>query len=320
MNDVKYQVFVSSTYEDLAEVRRDILNILLLADCIPAGMENFTAKDDEQFSVIKRVIDLCDYYILIIGKRYGSINSETGISYSEMEYEYAIEKGIPVLVFALDENADVELNGTDEDDIKKGKLAQFRAKAMTNRLACIWKNQTELMGQVAISIMTAKSEVARPGWHRGPDAEVKNILLENKRLRDRLSDIESNGKRIVDSVVFEEKLKNQFYGKKVIIHFTESAVGALGKRQLDQRTVDTTMDELFKHISVRLTGVHPVNGFKKAISSFQDGYYIDTQEALVLKNRYEQLNLIRSYLNDENTEMVELTEQGREIMNKLNMI
>lgn len=71
MDNTKYQVFISSTYADLVEERRKILDILLTADCIPAGMEAFVATDDEQFNVIKRVIDLCDYYILIIGKRYG---------------------------------------------------------------------------------------------------------------------------------------------------------------------------------------------------------------------------------------------------------
>ena len=46
-----------------------------MSDCIPAGMEAFVAADIEQFEVIKKVIDLCDYYVLIIGKRYGSFHS-----------------------------------------------------------------------------------------------------------------------------------------------------------------------------------------------------------------------------------------------------
>ena len=72
----KYQVFISSTFADLADERRKALDVLLMADCIPAGMEAFVATDLEQFEVIKRVIDLCDYYILIIGKRYGSVDNQ----------------------------------------------------------------------------------------------------------------------------------------------------------------------------------------------------------------------------------------------------
>ena len=145
---IKYQVFVSSTYTDLIEERKSILDVLLMADCIPSGMENFVAQDDEQFNVIKKVIALCDYYILIIGRRYGSINDITKISYTEMEYNYAIEKNIPVLVFALNEDGNSNLN--DEDVIRQGKLAEFKKKAMKNRLASVWHNKEDLIKQVAI--------------------------------------------------------------------------------------------------------------------------------------------------------------------------
>jgi len=54
MSDKKYQVFISSTYSDLIDERRKVLDILLMADCIPAGMEAFVATDIEQFEVIKK--------------------------------------------------------------------------------------------------------------------------------------------------------------------------------------------------------------------------------------------------------------------------
>lgn len=39
--DKRFQVFVSSTYEDLQEERREVMQALLELDCIPAGMELF---------------------------------------------------------------------------------------------------------------------------------------------------------------------------------------------------------------------------------------------------------------------------------------
>ncbi len=51
-------------------------------DCIPAGMELFPAIDEGQWEFIKKVIDDCDYYLLIIGGRYGSV-AEDGLSYTE---------------------------------------------------------------------------------------------------------------------------------------------------------------------------------------------------------------------------------------------
>ena len=128
MADKKYQVFISSTYNDLIEERRKILDILLMADCIPAGMEAFAAADEEQFNIIKKVIDLCDYYILIIGKRYGSINESTGISYTEMEYEYAKAQNIPILVFAINDSVELPQDKKETSPERIAALKRFREK------------------------------------------------------------------------------------------------------------------------------------------------------------------------------------------------
>ncbi|MDR9828507.1 DUF4062 domain-containing protein [Vibrio sp. FNV 38] len=69
--DIKHQVFVSSTYKDLIEERKEVIHALLELDCIPAGMELFPATDEDAWSLIKEIIDNCDYYILIIGGKYG---------------------------------------------------------------------------------------------------------------------------------------------------------------------------------------------------------------------------------------------------------
>ncbi|TMS68234.1 DUF4062 domain-containing protein, partial [Pseudoalteromonas sp. S1691] len=92
--DKKYQVFVSSTYEDLRLERQEVMNALLELDCIPSGMELFPAADEDQWSLIQGVIDECDYYILILGGRYGSV-SNNGVGYTEMEYQYALETNKP---------------------------------------------------------------------------------------------------------------------------------------------------------------------------------------------------------------------------------
>jgi hypothetical protein len=89
--DKRYQVFVSSTHEDLIEERQSVMHALLELDCIPSGMELFPAADDDQWTLIKRVIDDCDYYIVIIAGKCGSIGP-TGLSYTRMEYEYAVSK------------------------------------------------------------------------------------------------------------------------------------------------------------------------------------------------------------------------------------
>jgi hypothetical protein len=64
MDEIKYQIFVSSTYKDLIEAREKIIETILKLYHFPVGMEMFSADDDEQWEVIKDTIDISDYYVL----------------------------------------------------------------------------------------------------------------------------------------------------------------------------------------------------------------------------------------------------------------
>lgn len=97
----KLQVFVSSTYTDLKEERQAAVEAILDAGHIPAGMELFKAGNESQLKTIYKWIDESDVYMLILGGRYGAIESKSGKSYTQLEYEYALSKNIPVFAVVL---------------------------------------------------------------------------------------------------------------------------------------------------------------------------------------------------------------------------
>lgn len=107
---VRYRIFVSSTYEDLRAERQQATQAILEAGSFPSGMELFPASDDAQWELIKRVIEESDYYIAIIGGKYGSVGAE-GKSYTEMEYDFAVERGVPVLGFVRADLSGVKICG-----------------------------------------------------------------------------------------------------------------------------------------------------------------------------------------------------------------
>jgi len=88
--DKRYQVFVSSTYKDLIDERQHAIHAVLDLNCFPCGMEYFAAGDDEAWAAIQSFIKSCDYYLVIVAGRYGSVD-EKGISYTQQEYQYAIK-------------------------------------------------------------------------------------------------------------------------------------------------------------------------------------------------------------------------------------
>lgn len=96
----KLQVFVSSTFTDLTEERQAAVDAILDAGHIPAGMELFKAGKS-QMKTIRKWIDDSDVYMLLLGGRYGSIEEESGLSYTELEYRYALSKDMPVFAILL---------------------------------------------------------------------------------------------------------------------------------------------------------------------------------------------------------------------------
>jgi hypothetical protein len=127
--DVRPQVFVSSTYLDLIEERQAVTRILLELSCFPAGMELFPAGDEDKMDLIKGVIDDSDYYVLILGGKYGSVDAETDVSYTEMEYDYAIETQTPVMAFLRRDLGCVVSQKVELESGKAEKLDEFRKKA-----------------------------------------------------------------------------------------------------------------------------------------------------------------------------------------------
>lgn len=99
----KLQVFVSSTYTDLIEERHAAVQAILDAGHIPAGMELFKAGKS-QMKTIRKWINESDVYMLILGGRYGTIEEESGLSYTELEYRYALSKNMPVFAIVLDDS------------------------------------------------------------------------------------------------------------------------------------------------------------------------------------------------------------------------
>ncbi|MGC1494405.1 MAG: DUF4062 domain-containing protein [Sulfitobacter sp.] len=183
MSEKRYQVFISSTFADLEHERAAVVQTLMEMDCIPAGMEAFTAVDEDQLEFIKTVIDDCDYYVLIIGGRYGSVDGD-GISYTQREYEYALEKGLPVLAFVKKDISKLEVGKTDATDKKKMEaLESFRGEVMLGRLVKLWDAPSELPGLVALGLSKAMKLKPGIGWVRGNTTSSESILAEINELR-----------------------------------------------------------------------------------------------------------------------------------------
>lgn len=185
----RFQVFVSSTYEDLQEERQEVMHALLELDCIPSGMELFPAADDDQWTVIKRVIDDCDYYIVIIGGRYGSLGPD-GLSYTEMEYRYAVKSDKPCLAFIHADPGAILAKNTEKTEPGKQKLSDFR-DLVKQRMCKTWKTSADLGSVVSRSLIRIMKDTPAIGWVRGDAVPDERAMDEIIRLRHRVEELET---------------------------------------------------------------------------------------------------------------------------------
>jgi len=154
-------------------------------------MEMFPAADEDQWSLIRSVIDDCDYYILVIAGRYGSIGPG-GISYTEMEYDYAVSTNKPVIAFlhADPRQIKVEFSETDTESLKK--LDRFRAKAKL-RSYRPWTNAEELGGVASRSLIQQIKARPADGWVRAKEASRADELATRlDKLTETFKDVTGN--------------------------------------------------------------------------------------------------------------------------------
>lgn len=188
MPDKRFQVFISSTFKDLEEERQEVMHALLELDCMPAGMELFPAASESQWNLIKRVIDECDYYILVLGGRYGSIGPE-GLSYTEMEYRYALSIKKPIISFVHRNPGKIIAEKSEATEEGKLKLGEFRA--LVESLLCkMWETPQELGSVVSRSLIQLIKSNPAIGWVRANEVPDRDAALELLQLRKKVEQLQ----------------------------------------------------------------------------------------------------------------------------------
>lgn len=186
--DKRYQVFVSSTFKDLEEERQEVMHALLELDGMPAGMELFPAANETQWNLIKKVIDDCDYYVLILGGRYGSVGPD-GLSYTEMEYRYALSIGKPTIAFLHRNPGKIASEKSESSDEGRTKLSQFRA-LVEMKLCKHWETPQELGSVVSRSLIQLIKSNPAVGWVRANELADREATMELLQLRRRVEELQ----------------------------------------------------------------------------------------------------------------------------------
>lgn len=320
--DKRYQVFVSSTFTDLKEERSNVIQSLMEMDCIPAGMELFPSIDEEQWEFIKKIIDDSDYYLLIIGGRYGTV-AEDGLSFTEKEFDYAISKGLKVVVLVHEDPGTLPLSKSEADPELREKLQQFIEKASTGRLRKTWSSAKDLPGLVALSLNKTIKAYPAIGWVRADKVSNEATLLELNELRKRNDELQSKIDTLENRPSFAQPNNIAMLNDNFSLPYKISSFNYINGTVKQQKIIEITWMELFSVIS---PFVLEENNDDDVISLLQnhiarvaphsyDHTTIDMQELKTIYIQFKALGLL-----EHNNVNWKLSPKGMDLMMQLRTI
>ncbi|HDX9650105.1 TPA: DUF4062 domain-containing protein [Bacillus wiedmannii] len=213
----KLQVFISSTFTDLQEERQAAVQAVLNAGHIPAGMELFKAADTSQKETIKKWIEESDVYMLVLGGRYGSIDHETGLSYTHWEYEYAGKLKKPRFAIVINDDAlDEKVSKYGANVLERENYSNYVEfkKEVLSKISKFYSDVRDIKIAVLESLKEYEKDNKLTGWVSG--LEIKdtsslmkdnyNLMKENTKLQKQLQQlqIKIDKENEIDGTPFKE--------------------------------------------------------------------------------------------------------------------
>lgn len=145
------KVFLSSTYQDLVEYRRQAKEAVERLGQQVERMEVFGARSEEPQQACLREIESSDIFVGIYAHRYGYIPPGSEISITESEFRHAMHLKKPIFCFVVDDNQPW-LPNMIEGELGRSKLAALKAEIGTVLVRETFKSPEDLAMKVATAM------------------------------------------------------------------------------------------------------------------------------------------------------------------------
>jgi hypothetical protein len=194
VSDKRYQVFISSTYADLQEERGVLTQVLPTLGCMPCGLD-ISPVGATAWTSLKKLIDESDYYVLVLGSRYGSL-SPSGISYTHMEYVYASTKQKPILVLMHDSPDSRPAAFQEKTPEGRRQFSDFR-QLLAKGLVAGWSDNRSLEAALRRYLPQLIKSKPAVGWVRATSLGSPEQAREIDRLKQRVAELEQEREQLL---------------------------------------------------------------------------------------------------------------------------
>lgn len=253
-NDRRFQIFISSTFEDLKNQRKEAIEVIFERGHIPIALERFSAANESDLEVIKSAISTCQVYILILGHRYGEIVPGRDISFTELEFEIAEKNGLLILPFIMKKEEITRRrksldpsNAKDEAELKNyERLTTFHKRIQ--RFCKLWGTEDQFKYLVATALSDNLDKCNKPAFVLEPEeattaliasasqnefiVDVVEELKNFEKLYRRCSQQRDEKKQLAR--YFREQYLDRIINNKVSLFFESGSTVAYLTRELAQ--------------------------------------------------------------------------------------
>lgn len=196
MIDKRYHVFISTTEADMHAERVVLSQTLVSQGFFSWGLEQRTPLTT---AFARRQIDDCDYFILMLGSRYGEL-SASGVSYMHLEYIYAVTKQKPILVLMYEAPESRADEFQDRSPEGKVKFLDFRRQLQRERdMVMTFRDLRDLEIAIRHTMPQFLNRYPAQGWIRPNHQQVQQLQDENEQLRQKVIQLEQQQPRVTSA-------------------------------------------------------------------------------------------------------------------------
>jgi len=179
MPEEKQTVMISSTSIDLPEHRKEAIEACLREGVFPIAVEYLPARDADAIRVSLEMVDKADVYIGIYAWRYGHVPEGHDKSITEIEFDRAVERGIPILIFLIHKDHPLTIEMVETDKVAQEKLRKLKDRASHGRGRMQFKSAVDLRSHIIQSLGDLlREQEAASEERRAPSFHPPNITRE----------------------------------------------------------------------------------------------------------------------------------------------
>lgn len=148
----KLTVFLCSTFADLSDERKKILQAIRKLQLLHDSMDFFGARTDQPIETCLKEVRQGDLLVAVVGHRYGSIVPGREVSFSEAEYIEGHGLGKPCLVYVRSDDTPILPKFVERDLEKLRRLERWKSELRERHTVAQFSDSQDLALQVSADI------------------------------------------------------------------------------------------------------------------------------------------------------------------------